>query len=98
MATNRTTVNISITPELDTFLESRVASGRYQTTSEVVREALRLLQRQEMERDEAFLQLKAKLQRGADEAERGELSDGDEVFDELREMIEERRLAKAKAR
>jgi antitoxin ParD1/3/4 len=98
MATNRTTVNISITPELDTFLESRVASGRYQTTSEVVREALRLLQRQEMERDEAFLQLKAKLQRGADEAERGELSDGDEVFEELREMIEERRLAKAKAR
>ncbi len=98
MATNRTTVNISITPELDTFLESRVASGRYQTTSEVVREALRLLQRQEMERDEAFLQLKAKLQRGADEAERGELSNGDEVFEELREMIEERRLAKAKAR
>lgn len=98
MATNRTTVNISITPELDAFLESRVSSGRYQTTSEVVREALRLLQRQELERDEAFLQLKAKLRRGADEAERGELSDGDEVFEELREMIEERRLAKAKAR
>ena len=59
---------------------------------------MRLLQRQELERDEAFLQLKAKLRRGADEAERGELSDGDEVFEELREMIEERRLAKAKAR
>jgi len=39
-----------------------------------------------------------KLLRGTDEAERGELSDGDEVFEELREMIEERRLAKAKAR
>ena len=57
-----------------------------------------MTKRQEMERDEAFLQLKAKLQRGADEAERGELSDGDEVFEDLREMIEERRLAKAKAR
>lgn len=98
MAVNRTTVNISITPELDAFLQSRVQSGRYQTTSEVVREALRLLERQEQDRDDAFLQLKAKLQRGAAQAERGELFDGDEVFDELKEMIEERRRAKAAAR
>lgn len=68
MATNRTTVNISITPELDAFLQSRVKSGRYQTTSEVVREALRLLERHEQERDEAFQQLKVKLGRGAAQA------------------------------
>ena len=95
MATHRTTVNISITPELDSFLQSRVQSGRYQTISEVVCEALRLLERQEQERDEAFRQLKAKLERGAGQADRGELIDGDEVFDELREMIEERRRSKA---
>jgi antitoxin ParD1/3/4 len=95
MATNRTTVNISITPELDAFLQSRVQSGRYQTTSEVVREALRLLERQEQERDEALLRLRASLERGAEEAKRGELLDGDEVFSELRDMIEERRKAKA---
>ena len=95
MATHRTTVNISITPELDRFLQSRVESGRYQTTSEVVREALRLLERREQERDEALFHLKERLERGAGQAERGELIDGDEVFDELREMIEERRRAKA---
>ena len=95
MGTHRTTVNISITPELDAFLQDRVKSGRYQTTSEVVREALRLLERQEQERDAALYQLKAKLERGAGQAEGGELIDGDEVFDELREMIEERRRAKA---
>jgi antitoxin ParD1/3/4 len=94
---NRTTVNVSLTPELDAFLQSRVRSGRYQTTSEVVREALRLLQRQETERDEAFQQLKAKLKRGAGQAERGELLDGDKVFEELRELIEERRRARKKA-
>ena len=92
--TNRTTVNVSLTPELDAFLVSRVKSGRYQTTSEVVREAIRLLQRNEEDRDEAFKQLKAKLKRGAAQAERGELLDGNQVFDELREMIEERRRAK----
>jgi antitoxin ParD1/3/4 len=95
MATRRTTVNISLTPELDKFLQSRVKSGRYQTASEVVREALRLLERHEREREEVFEQLKKKLQRGAAEAERGELLDGAEVFEELREMLEERRRAKA---
>ena len=95
MATHRTTVNISITPELDAFLRAKVESGRYQTTSEVVREALRLLERQEQQRDEAFNQLKAKLDQGAAQAERGELLDGDEVFEELRQMLQDRRQAKA---
>ncbi len=95
---SRTTVNVSITPELAAFLHSRVQTGRYQTTSEVVREALRLLERQETERDKAFRQLKVKLARGAAQADAGDLFDGDEVFDELRELIEERRLAKKKAR
>jgi len=96
MAT-RTTVNISLTPELGAFLRSRVKSGRYQTTSEVVREALRLLQYQEKERKESLRQLKAKLQRGAAQAERGELLDGQEVFQELRELIKERLRARTKA-
>lgn len=95
MAINRTTVNIPVTPELDAFLQARVKSDRYQTTSEAVREALRLLERQELERDQAFQQLKTKLEQGAAEAERGELLDGDEVFEELRDMFEERRRSRA---
>jgi antitoxin ParD1/3/4 len=95
MAT-RATVNISLTPELNAFLQGRVKSGRYQTTSEVVREALRLLQYQEKEREESLKQLKTKLQRGAAQGTRGDLLDGNEVFQELREMIEERRRAKRK--
>jgi antitoxin ParD1/3/4 len=95
MATRRTTVNISITPELDKFLQRRVKSGRYQTTSEVVREALRLLERHELEREETLRQLRTKLKRGAAQAERGELLNGDEVFHELRRMIDKRRRAKA---
>ena len=95
MAT-RTTVNISLTPELGAFLQSRVKSGRYQTTSEVVREALRLLQHQEKEREAGLEQLKAKLQRGALQAQRGELLDSDDVFEELRKVIAERRPIKKK--
>lgn len=96
MAT-RTTVNISLTPELGAFLQSRVKSGRYQTTSEVVREALRLLQHQEKEREAGLKQLKAKLQCGASQAQRGELLDDGEVFEKLRQLIGERRRTRKKA-
>jgi len=96
MATQRTTVNVSLTPDLDAFLKSRVESGRYQTTSEVVREALRLLERQEQELDDSLKQLKKKLDLGALQADRGDLLDGEAVFAELLEMIKERRRSKTK--
>lgn len=95
MATNRTTVNISLTPELEAFLQSRVRSGRYLSSSEVVREALRLLEQREQEREAAMAELKTKLKRGAAQARRGDLLDGDKVFDELRELIKVRRHPKA---
>jgi hypothetical protein len=53
---------------------------------------------QERERDEAFQQLKAELERATTQAEQGELIDSDQVFSELREMIEERRRLKAPKR
>jgi antitoxin ParD1/3/4 len=37
-------MNVSLTPELDTFVAGKVESGRYNSASEVVREALRLLE------------------------------------------------------
>jgi antitoxin ParD1/3/4 len=40
----RTTRNVSLTPELDAFVDGQVTSGQYRTASEVVRAALRLLQ------------------------------------------------------
>src|SRR5689334_13119991 len=94
---HRTTVNVSLTPQLDAFLQARVKSGRYQTTSEVVREALRLLEHQEKEREAGLKQLQAKLTRGAAQAKRGELLDGDQVFEELRKLIEERGRTRKKA-
>ncbi len=40
-------MNVSLTPELDKFIADKVASGRYTSASEVVREALRLLEEHE---------------------------------------------------
>jgi antitoxin ParD1/3/4 len=38
-------ISISLTPELIGLIRAKVESGRYTSTSEVVREALRLLER-----------------------------------------------------
>ena len=37
-------MNVSLTPELERFVSGKVESGRYNSASEVVREALRLLE------------------------------------------------------
>ncbi|MDQ2840826.1 MAG: type II toxin-antitoxin system ParD family antitoxin [Acidobacteriota bacterium] len=37
-------MNVSLTPDLEKFVSAKVESGRYNSASEVVREALRLLE------------------------------------------------------
>ena len=87
----RTSLNVSLTPELEQFVQSRVASGRYQTASEVIREALRLLEEREQAREAALKELRMKLRRGIEQADRGELLGGDSVFEEIRQLSMRRR-------
>ena len=87
----RTSLNVSLTPELERFVQERVASGRYQTASEVVREGLRLLELQERDREAAHEALKAKLKRGAAQAERGEVVDGEEFLEKMIQRLEPKR-------
>ena len=84
---SRSSLNVSLTAELEKFVESRVATGRYQTASEVVREGLRLLELQERERDEAFRLLKSKLRHAAEQSETGDTVDGEEYFEKLLERL-----------
>ena len=44
-------MNVSLTPELDNFVAGKVESGRYNSASEVVREALRLLEEHDRARN-----------------------------------------------
>jgi antitoxin ParD1/3/4 len=61
-------MNVSLTPELERVVNEKVESGMYQTASEVVREALRLLK----ERDEGRARLRADVQAGFQQLARGE--------------------------
>lgn len=60
-------MNVSLTPELEKFVDDTVASGRFSTASELVRTALRKL-----EEDERWINYaKAKIAKGLEDFEAG---------------------------
>ncbi|HYE63761.1 MAG TPA: type II toxin-antitoxin system ParD family antitoxin [Phycisphaerales bacterium] len=83
----RTTANVSLTPKLQEFVDGLVASGRYQSTSEVIREALRLLEYRERQSIASLEDLKREVEIGLKEAREGKLIDGPTVFRKARERI-----------
>ncbi len=80
-------MNISLTPELEQLVKDKVSSGKYNSVSEVMGEALRLLEERDRIRDQRLAELKAKIQEGIEASERGEVVDGEEVFAEIEEDI-----------
>jgi antitoxin ParD1/3/4 len=59
-------MNVSLTPELEEIVAARVSSGRYASASEVIREALRLLE----ERDQ-LNQLRKDVRLGLEQLDQG---------------------------
>ncbi len=58
------TRNVNLTPELDNFIAARVDTGLYANASEVMRAALRLLERDEREQEEKTTALRAAIDEG----------------------------------
>lgn len=84
-------MNVSLTPKLEKLIQEKVASGRYTTASEVVREALRLLEEQEELRKLRVATVRERIAEGIVSADAGELYDGKEVFGELKKRSRARR-------
>jgi antitoxin ParD1/3/4 len=84
-------MNVSLTPELDKFVADKVASGRYASSSEVVRQALRLLEEQEQSRASRLEEFNRKLQRRIDSADRGRLVTAEESSRRILEKSAQRR-------
>lgn len=66
-------VSVSLTPELMGLIKAKVASGRYTSTSEVVREALRLLERADQREAEELARLRHAWQEGVESGDAGPL-------------------------
>ena len=92
----RNTANISLTPELNMFVANRVASGRYQSASEVVREALRLLEERDATRVRTLDDLRREVAIGVAQAKAGMLTDGEAAFDRVLHQIRKSRKRQAR--
>ena len=57
-------MNVNLTPQLEELVRNKVSSGLYASASEVVREALRLLQEQDQIRQAKLGELKAEIRAG----------------------------------
>ncbi|MDS1347687.1 type II toxin-antitoxin system ParD family antitoxin [Planktothrix agardhii] len=76
-------MQIPLTKHLTEFIQDKVNSGRYASVSDVIGEALMLLDQRDRIREAKLAELKAKIQEGIAELDRGEGLDGEEVFAEL---------------
>ena len=59
-------MNVNLTPQLEELVRAKVASGMYTSASEVVREALRLMDEQDRWRAVKFEQLREDIRQGLD--------------------------------
>ena len=84
-------MNVSLTPELEKFVTDKVASGRYTSASEVVREALRLLEREEKSRKEQLEEFNRELEARIAALDRGERVTKEEFLREMEELSSRRR-------
>jgi antitoxin ParD1/3/4 len=67
-------MNVSLTPELTQYVQTKVESGLYHSASEVIREGLRLLKEKEQLQAVRLMTLRQELQEGIDQADQGEFS------------------------
>jgi antitoxin ParD1/3/4 len=82
-------MNVSLTDELGEFVNAKVSSGRYTSASEVVREALRLMERHEQIEAAKLQWLREAYQAGLASGDAGEL-------DMAAVKAEARKLSKSK--
>lgn len=88
-------MNVSLTPELERFVHNKVEAGRYNSASEVVREALRLLEQHEQSRAAQLAELNKELERRLAELDLGQHVDPVEVLARLQRKAGQRRTKRA---
>ena len=88
-------MNVSLTPELEQFVSTKVQSGRYNSASEVVREALRLLEDHDEARAVRLAEFNGEIGRRLAALDRGETVKPDEARARLQTKSEQRRKTRS---
>jgi antitoxin ParD1/3/4 len=67
-------MKVFLTPDLEKLVNERVATGKYDSVDEVVREALHLLQEHDLQKHSRAEELRSKVLEGLNEIEKGKIS------------------------
>lgn len=88
-------MNVSLTPELSKLVHAKVKSGLYLSASEVVRDALRLLDERDRLKRMQLQDLRKKIAVGIEQADRGQLTalDLDQALLQSRKRLSRKKRA-----
>ncbi|OWY66763.1 CopG family transcriptional regulator [cyanobacterium TDX16] len=84
-------MQVFLTPELEQFIQAQIESGKFSSAEEVVTAGIKLLEERERIYKGRFEELKKEIEIGIEAAKRGEIVDGETVFRQLREKLQQRR-------
>lgn len=76
-------MNITLKPEQEALIHSKLQSGQYQTVDDVIQAALDLLDEQDKAYEEWVIETRAKVDEGIASLERGEGIDGETFVNQL---------------
>ena len=82
-------MNVNLTPELEQMVHGKVQAGRYNSASEVVREALRLMEERDQIKTMQKEEIRKKIAAGLQSLEEGRGVDGEAVFARLEAELDE---------
>ena len=88
--------SVSLTPDLDDAIQRRVASGSYASQSEVIRAALRALERDEDEQAHKLAALDSAIAHGLADADAGRVTPTRDAFTRIRKELGLRTKNKAR--
>jgi antitoxin ParD1/3/4 len=92
-------MNVSLTPELEQYVNGKVQSGLYHSASEVIREGLRLLREKDEVHQKKLQALRRDIQVGIDQAERDQHSRfNEQTLEEIRTEGRKRLAAERKSK
>ena len=77
-------ISITLTPEMNRLIKQRVAAGDFASSSELIREALRVWQKREDEHQERLVSIRARIQKSIDDPRPS--IPAEEVFDGLKKL------------
>ena len=81
-------MNISLTPELESFIKKKVACGLYTSASEVVRESLRLMHTYDDVQKQRLSEIRKSIDAGMAQVSHEEYVDGKESREKMKRKID----------